>query len=179
MPAQLEEPVVDADAFEPQRYGRNLVDRTAELSAVAKEVVDTNLYMTLGTADETGAPWVSPVYYVASPTYREFYWASKTDTAHSHNLAARPGLSIVIFDSRVRVYQGRAVFLKAVGEELAGAGLTAGIDVYNSPAAARGVSPLDREDVEGAALYRLYRATVSEHYTLDPAGHDLRVPVSL
>lgn len=157
--------------------GRDLVDRTAELTAVAKEVVDTNLYMTLGTADESGAPWVSPVYYVAAGSYREFYWASKTGTAHSRNLAVRPGMSIVIFDSRVPVYQGRAVFLKATGEELSGADLTTGIEVYNGPSASRGVPPLDREDVEGDAVYRLYRATVSEHFTLDPAGHDLRVPV--
>ena len=154
------------------------MDRTADLSAVAKEVVDANLYMTLGTADETGTPWVSPVYFVAA-AYREFYWASKRDTAHSHNLAVRPELSIVIFDSRVPVYQGRAVYLKAVGEELSGAELDKGIDVYNGPAAARGASRLERADVEGPMPYRLYRATVSEHYTLDPAGHDLRVPVSL
>ncbi len=158
--------------------GRDLVDRTAELTAVAKKVVDTNLYMTLGTADESGTPWVSPVYFVAADTYREFYWASKTDTAHSRNLAVRAGMSIVIFDSQVPVYQGRAVFLKAVGEELAGEDLAAGIEVYNGPSASRGVPPLDREDVEGAAVYRLYRATVSEHFTLDPAGHDLRVPVT-
>ncbi|WP_410586862.1 pyridoxamine 5'-phosphate oxidase family protein [Amycolatopsis sp. lyj-23] len=134
--------------------------------------------MTLGTADESGAPWVSPVYFVAAAGYREFYWASKTDTAHSRNLAVRSGLSIVIFDSRVPVYQGRAVFLKAVGEELSGADLTTGLEVYNGPSVSRGISRLEREDVEGSAAYRLYRATVSEHFTLDPAGHDLRVPVT-
>jgi pyridoxamine 5'-phosphate oxidase-like protein len=154
------------------------VDRTAELSALAKEVVDANLYMTLGTADETGTPWVSPVYFVAA-AYREFYWASKTETAHSRNLAERPQVSIVIFDSQVPVYQGRAVYLKAVGAELSAAELDVGIDVYNGPAASRGISRLVREDVEGPAPHRLYRATVSEHYTLDPAGHDLRVPVSV
>ena len=154
------------------------MDRSAELSALAQHVVDANLYMTLGTADETGTPWVSPVYFVAA-AYREFYWASKTDAAHSRNLALRPQLSIVIFDSQVPVYQGRAVYLKAVGEELSGAELDAGITVYNGPAAARGASLLERADVEAPAPYRLYRATVSEHYTLDPAGHDLRVPVSV
>jgi hypothetical protein len=154
------------------------MDRTAELSALAKEVVDANLYMTLGTVDEAGTPWVTPVYFVAA-AYREFYWASKTDTAHSRNLAARPQLSIVIFDSTVQVYQGRAVYLKAVGGELSGAELVTGIDVYNGPSASRGVPPLEREDVTGEAPYRLYRATVSEHYTLDPAGHDLRVPVTV
>jgi hypothetical protein len=150
-----------------------------ELSAIARAVVDTNMYMTLGTADETGRPWVSPVYFVAAAGYREFYWASTTETAHSRNLAVRPELSIVIFDSRVPVYQGRAVYLEAVGEELSGAELAAGIEVYNGPAAARGASTLERHDVEPPAPYRLYRATVVRQYTLDPSGHDLRVAVEL
>jgi hypothetical protein len=118
------------------------------------------------------------VYYVTAD-YRSFFWASKTDTRHSRNLAARSELSIAIFDSRVPVYQGRAVYLTAIGEELAGPDLDAGIDVYNGPAAARGVSALERADVVGPAAYRLYRARVVQHHTLDPDGHDLRVPVEL
>ncbi|MFL6008223.1 MAG: pyridoxamine 5'-phosphate oxidase family protein [Rubrobacteraceae bacterium] len=31
--------------------------------------------MTLGTADENGRPWVSPVYY-ALEGYVDFYWVS-------------------------------------------------------------------------------------------------------
>ncbi|MER7419546.1 pyridoxamine 5'-phosphate oxidase family protein [Micromonospora peucetia] len=154
------------------------MDRTEELSAVARAVVDTNLYMTLGTADESGTPWVSPVCFVAA-RYREFYWASTTQAMHSRNLAVRPELSIVIFNSEVAPYQGRAVYLKAVGEELSGAELDAGIAIYNGPAVARGVSLLERRDVEGSAPHRLYRATVTQHYTLDPEGRDHRVPVEL
>ncbi len=155
------------------------MDSAENLAAAARAVIDTNLYMTLGTVDASGAPWVTPVYFVAAPGYREFYWASKTDTRHSRNLAARPELSIVIFDSRVPVYQGRAVFLTATGEEVAAADLDAAIEVYNGPADTRGASRLDRPDVTGPSPYRLYRATVSQHYTLDPNGHDLRVAVAL
>lgn len=154
------------------------MDRAEELSAIARAVVDKSLYMTLGTADETGLPWVSPVYFVAAG-YREFYWASTTEAVHSRNLAVRPELSIVIFDSGVPVYQGRAVYLRAVGEQLSGAELDAGVQIYNGPAGARGVSQLDRQDVEAPASHRLYRATVSQHYTLDPNGVDHRVPLDL
>lgn len=134
--------------------------------------------MTLGTADGTGPPWVSPVYFVTAD-YRKFYWASKADTRHSRNLAARPELSIAIFDSRVPVYQSRAVYLTAVGEELTGADLDAGIDVYNGPAADRGASVVERADLVAPAAYRLYRARAVRHYTLDPDGNDLRVPLQL
>ena len=33
------------------------------MSAGARTIIDANLYMTLGTADETGRPWASPVYF--------------------------------------------------------------------------------------------------------------------
>jgi hypothetical protein len=38
---------------------------TDDLAALARAILDASLYMTLGTADESGRPWVSPVYYAA------------------------------------------------------------------------------------------------------------------
>ena len=161
-----------------RRDEREYMSSAAELAGIARAVIDSNLYLTLGTVDENGRPWLSPVYFVAAG-YREFYWASVTDTLHSRNLAVRPELSILIFDSTVPVYRGRAVFLTATATELSGAELDAGIDVYNGPGAARGALVVARADLEAPAPYRLYRATASQHYTLDPDGHDLRVPVTL
>jgi hypothetical protein len=37
---------------------------------------------------------------------------------HSRNLAARPQVSIVIFDSHARIGMGQAVYVSAVAEEL-------------------------------------------------------------
>jgi nitroimidazol reductase NimA-like FMN-containing flavoprotein (pyridoxamine 5'-phosphate oxidase superfamily) len=59
-----------------------------DLGAVARAIIDANLYVVLGTADETGRPWVSPVYY-ASMNYLEFYWVSSPEARHSRNLATR------------------------------------------------------------------------------------------
>jgi hypothetical protein len=42
-----------------------------DLGALARSIIDSNRYMTLGTADGSGVPWVSPVWY-ASADYREF-----------------------------------------------------------------------------------------------------------
>ncbi|MFB9318068.1 pyridoxamine 5'-phosphate oxidase family protein [Cryptosporangium minutisporangium] len=150
---------------------------SGDLTALARAIVDTNLYLTLGTADSAGTPWVSPVCFVAD-RYRDFYWVSKTDALHSRNVAVRPAVSIVIYDSTVPVYQGRAVYLQAVAVEVPAAELDAGVEVYNRPAAERGVTRLERSDVEGSAPYRLYRATATQHFTLDPNGRDLRVPVA-
>jgi Pyridoxamine 5'-phosphate oxidase len=39
-------------------------DHTNEdaLASIARQIIDSNLYMTLATADDAGTPWVSPVY---------------------------------------------------------------------------------------------------------------------
>ena len=44
--------------------------------ADTRAVIDSNSYMTLGTADESGRPWVSPVWFAHSG-YREF-WPEQT-----------------------------------------------------------------------------------------------------
>ena len=38
-----------------------------DLESLARSIIDTNLYMVLGTADEGGQPWVAPVYYAPPP----------------------------------------------------------------------------------------------------------------
>jgi nitroimidazol reductase NimA-like FMN-containing flavoprotein (pyridoxamine 5'-phosphate oxidase superfamily) len=74
------------------------MDRQQDFGAIAKAIIDSNLYLTLGTADEVGRPWVSPVYY-AHEGYAEFYWVSSPEATHSRNIASRPEIAIVIFDS--------------------------------------------------------------------------------
>ena len=82
-------------------------------AAVARSIIDANLYMVLGTADEDGRPWVSPVYY-APASYREFLWVSEPEAKHSRNVATRPEISVVIFDSQVPINTGQAVYMSAV-----------------------------------------------------------------
>ncbi len=43
------------------------------LVAMARQVIDTNRYLVLATADKHGIPWASPVWY-AHADYREFFW---------------------------------------------------------------------------------------------------------
>jgi len=86
-----------------------------ELGAAARAIIDSNFYMTLGTADEEGRPWVSPVYYAAEG-YAKFYWVSSPEATHSRNLAVRPEVSIVIFDSRTPVGSGQGVYPVALRE---------------------------------------------------------------
>ena len=153
-----------------------------DLGTIARSIIDSILYMVLGTADETGRPWVSPVYF-ASEKYREFYWMSSPDSTHSHNILVRPQISIVIFDSRVAVGSGQAVYMSALAEELTGVEFDRGLQIYNGRfenPAEYGVRTIKAEDVQVPAPYRLYRATAQEYSILDPGGHpDRRIPVTL
>jgi uncharacterized protein YhbP (UPF0306 family) len=149
---------------------------------VVKEIIDSNMYMVLGTADESGQPWATPVYFSCAD-YREFYWISSPEVRHSRNIAIRPQVSIVVFNSQVAVGKGQAVYMTAEAKELSGVDFDRGLDIYNgrfSNPVEHGLRVVTEEDVRAPGLYRLYRAIVSEHWILDPAGHpDHRISVTV
>lgn len=142
-------------------------DRDPELEALARTIIDANLYITLGTADPDGRPWVSPVYF-ATDDYRDFYWVSDPEAAHSRNLAVRPQMSGVIFDSQLPAYTGQAVYLSGVGAELSGPDLDRGLAIYPG-AADRGAGTMTRDEIVPPSPYRLYRARASRLSVLCPS----------
>jgi nitroimidazol reductase NimA-like FMN-containing flavoprotein (pyridoxamine 5'-phosphate oxidase superfamily) len=145
-------------------------------AAVAREIIDANRYMTLATADGGGRPWASPVWY-AHQGYTDLYWVSRPDARHSRNLAVRPEVGIVIFDSTVPEGDGQAVYVEAVAEELDGAERDQGIAIFSRRSEAGGADPWDVADVSGSAPFRLYRARASAHFVL--AADDRRLTVRL
>jgi pyridoxine/pyridoxamine 5'-phosphate oxidase len=142
--------------------------------ADARAVIDSNSYMTLGTADESGRPWVSPVWFAHS-CYRELFWVSSPDARHSINLAARPDVGIVIFDSQVSPAEAEAVYVSARAEELSGDEVEPGIEVFSRKSEADGLAAYSRVDVEEPAKLRLYRAVATEHFALGAGSQ--RVPI--
>ena len=139
---------------------------THDLVAHARAVIDENLYLTLGSTDPDGSPWTSPVYF-APDGDRDFHWLSATDAHHSHNLAERPRVSIVIFDSTVAPFHGRAVYAVGRARALSGADLDHALTVYPRPDG-EGVTRFSLNDVIGPAPYRIYRMTASELWVLCP-----------
>ena len=140
---------------------------TEDLDAVARAIVDANRYMVLGTADASGKPWATPVYYAADG-YRDFHWVSAPDRTHSRNVAVRPEIAVVIFDSRVPIGEGQAVYMAAVGGELTGDELEEGIEIFSRVSVSHGASAWTLGDVRTPAALRLFRARASEHWVLDP-----------
>jgi nitroimidazol reductase NimA-like FMN-containing flavoprotein (pyridoxamine 5'-phosphate oxidase superfamily) len=137
-----------------------------DLLAHAQALLDTNCYVTIGTADADGHPWTTPVYFASTQGWR-FYWISETDARHSRNLAERPEVSLVVFDSTVAPYHGRAVYALGVAHELTDDEVDEGLEAYPG-LSRRGVPPMTRDDVTGSSAYRLYRATAAEVWVLCP-----------
>ncbi len=154
-----------------------------ELEARGRAVLDGLLYMVLGTVDAEGRPWVTPVYFSADGG-TDFYWVSSPEAQHSRNIAARPDVSIVVFDSTVPIGGAQAVYMRARAAEVPAEELERCAPLY----AARVPEARDytAETLRPPAELRLYRATVSEHSVLvrggDPeygTGIDSRIAVDL
>lgn len=137
-----------------------------DLADHARAIIDANLYLTLGTSDQDGRPWTSPVYF-APGRDREFYWVSATDARHSRHLADRPQVSMVIFDSTVAPHHGRAVYAVGEARELSGSDLDRALGAYPR-SDGRGATPVTREEVTAPSPYRLYRAMASDMWVLCP-----------
>ena len=150
-----------------------------DLAATAREIIDESLYMVLGTADEAGRPWVSPVYF-AVRGYTEFLWVSLPEARHSRNLVDRPEVSIVIFDSGVPIGTGQGVYMAARAEELSGSELEQGIAVFSQRGQEHGGRAWSAADVRAPAPHRLFRASVTQHWTLEPTAKpgDHRTPIT-
>jgi uncharacterized protein YhbP (UPF0306 family) len=145
-------------------------------SALAREIIDGNLYMTLATADHEGRPWASPVYYAVAG-YREFIWVSDPSATHSRNLAVRPELAIVIFDSTQPIDTGRGVYMTAVAEQVADPDVDRALETFSERSVRHGGEVWTRENLEPNAVFRLYRATASGHSMIGPGVP--RSPVSV
>jgi nitroimidazol reductase NimA-like FMN-containing flavoprotein (pyridoxamine 5'-phosphate oxidase superfamily) len=144
--------------------------------ALARKIIDKSLYMVLATADSSGQPWATPVYY-ASSGYRDFFWISEPDATHSVNLRVRREVGISIFDSRQKIGTGQGVYVLGVARELPAHETAEGTKIYSERSASHGGERISVEDVSPPARHRLYQATAEAIYVLD--DHDHRVQVSL
>ena len=100
---------------------------------------------------------------------------SATDARHSRHLAERPQVSMVIFDSTVPPYHGRAVYAVGEARELSGSDLDRALEAYPRPDG-QGATPVTRSEVTAPAVYRLYQATVSDMWILCPGNRGSRAP---
>lgn len=85
-----------------------------------------------------------------------------------------------MFNSQVPIGTGQGVYMSAIAEELTGANLQRGLEIFSRTSLAHGGREWKQEDVGESTLYRLYRAPASEHWVRDPVGRpDHRTPVTV
>jgi nitroimidazol reductase NimA-like FMN-containing flavoprotein (pyridoxamine 5'-phosphate oxidase superfamily) len=152
------------------------MEERAATPDIARAIIDANRYMTIGSADADGTPWATPVWF-APDGYREFFWVSSPDARHSRNIAVRPRVSIVIFDSQVPEGEGQAVYMSALAEQLDGDERERGIGIFSRHSEVSGAGSWTSSDVLPPARLRLYRARVDEWFVL--GERDERVPLTL
>jgi nitroimidazol reductase NimA-like FMN-containing flavoprotein (pyridoxamine 5'-phosphate oxidase superfamily) len=145
-------------------------------TADARRIIDANLYMTLATADAEGRPWASPVWFAHEDPTR-FIWVSRPERRHSRNLAERPEVAVVIFDSTAGEGEAEAVYAEATAEQVADGDEEHCVEVFSRRSEAIGWPGLAVEDVRPPAALRVYRATASALFVLGP--NDDRIAVRL
>jgi nitroimidazol reductase NimA-like FMN-containing flavoprotein (pyridoxamine 5'-phosphate oxidase superfamily) len=154
---------------------------TRDLAAEARAVIDGTRYAVLGTADADGNPWTTPVY-VSHDGYAAFYWVSSPAARHSVNIAVRPQVSAVVFDSQVPVGGAEAVYVSGTAAQVLDDELERCAPIFQSRDGFTdfGADQLRADD----APLRLYRLVADEHFLLvrgsdplTPQEIDGRVPV--
>jgi hypothetical protein len=125
--------------------------------------------MTLATADASGRPWASPVFFAPGRT-GEFLWISRPGAHHSRNIAERADVSLAIFDSRQPPGTGQGVYVRGQAELLED---SEGIEAYSETSQRWDDGAVSLADVTGDAEFRLYRATADEAWVMD-SGNDPR-----
>jgi hypothetical protein len=102
---------------------------------------------------------------------------SRPDARHSRNLAIRPHVAIVIFDSTVAESEAQAIYIEANAERVGDAEQAQAIEVVSHRSLAHGGEPWTTSDVSAPAAHHLYRATASTHFLL--GADDRRMTVRL
>ncbi len=156
-----------------------------DLIEMARHVMDSHRYLTLGTAEPDGRPRVSPVYFTHAD-YRDIYWVSSPTAHHSANIAERPAVALVIFDSTAPVGQGRAVYIDAHASVVDDAELPRRCAEAFSRGGGKGATAFEPHELSGDADLRLYHARATSHEVHIPGrdpvhgtGVDTRRPVML
>jgi hypothetical protein len=154
-----------------------------ENAARALQLLHENQYLTLATADTSGRPWSSTVWYAAWRPSRsderlsvDFIWLSRPEAQHSRNLLQRPEVGISIFDSAQPAGTGDGLQFAARAEPVPPALLDDAVDAFSEASLAAGGGAWTRAQVEAPALPRLYIARPESAYLL---GGGTRVEVAL
>lgn len=154
-------------------------------SGKARRLIEVTPHLTLATADASGKPWSSPVYFAHDQAFA-LYWVSFRQTVHSANIRVRPQVGISILGEPPD-HEGEGVYFDAVAAELHDpAEVEHAIEVRRTRPQDSKFAVTSPGDVLGDAAWRIYRAVpvaVFRYHDAAKIVHrqhvDVRVPVTL
>jgi uncharacterized protein YhbP (UPF0306 family) len=130
-------------------------------------ILATNRYLVLGTADEAGQPWVTPVFFAPLDADR-VCWVSSPDSRHSRNIARRAAIAITAFDSTVEVGQAEAAYFDAEAAAASPAETEAALQALNARLPVG--KGLTGEDLQPDGPLLVYRAELRQQFVLVRGG---------
>jgi uncharacterized protein YhbP (UPF0306 family) len=130
-------------------------------------VLAENSYLVLGTADEAGEPWVTPLFYAAADPYR-LYWVSAPGSRHSRNVAIRPTVAITVFDTHAPIGGAEALYLEGVAGPVPDAERAPALALLNGRLPQH--QQLTADDLVEPGPLLVYAAQLSRHFVLVRGG---------
>jgi general stress protein 26 len=85
--------------------------KRTDLPRNLQSVLDRIIYVTIATVDSNGQPWNSPVVGKWDDNLN-LYWVSSKKSQHSQNIAHRPLIFVVVYDSTVPEGEGLGLYLE-------------------------------------------------------------------
>jgi uncharacterized protein YhbP (UPF0306 family) len=147
-------------------------------NAHARDILAATSYVVLATADDTGHPWATPVWFAADGLDR-LYWISWPGARHSVLIERRPEIALTVFDSTVAPYAGTAFYASARAGRCTDEDVDEALRIYNRRSVAEGIGEFTRHQVLGESRLRPYVAEITEAWVLDQdAEVDQRAPVA-
>jgi uncharacterized protein YhbP (UPF0306 family) len=139
-------------------------DRTS-----VERILEHNRYLVIGSVDEAGRPWATPVFF-APRDADTLVWLSSPDSRHSSNIERRPQVALTVFDSRVEVGHAEAAYFDARAER------AEPDDIHAALAALNARLPVDRrvgmEAIAPTGRLAIYQAHVEHRYVLVRGGDE-------
>ncbi len=142
-----------------------------ELNQKAKDIVNSNKYVSLATTDQS-RPWIAPVFYCKDDKYN-FYFISQPESLHIKHLKFTNEVAFAIFDSHQEEGQGNGVQGSAKVELLEGDQIEDGLKYYSTS-----FIEMTTESLREPSPYRLYKMIPEKVFILDAeADVDKRIEV--
>ncbi|MFJ5264746.1 pyridoxamine 5'-phosphate oxidase family protein [Streptomyces sp. NPDC088387] len=139
----------------------------ASMWAMVPRLLGRHRYVVLGTADDEGRPWATPVFYAADGVHR-ILWVSAPGSRHSRNIAVRPEVALTVFDSHAPIGGAEALYLEATAAPAASDTRAADLAVLNTRVPDD--RQLEEDDFEPAGRLRVYQAVITRHFVLVRGG---------